>query len=97
MDELQKFLWPRNMKTFYATAEKILQLQCVYPVLRSVIVEDLVIHDREEVKQAIAKYLKGSWIELEITLFDTDEDLSMWTRLESATEVIRVNFTIKDA
>jgi len=48
------------MKTFYATAEKILQLQCVYPVLRSVIVEDLVIQDREEVKQAIAKYLKGS-------------------------------------
>ena len=44
------------MKAFYATAEKVLQIQCGNPVVRSVIKEEQLITERDHVDQAIAEY-----------------------------------------
>jgi hypothetical protein len=44
------------MKAFYATAEKVLKIQCGNPVVRSVVKEDQLITDRDHVDQAIAEY-----------------------------------------
>ena len=46
------------MKDFYATAEKVLQIQCGNPVVRAVIKEDQLISDKDSVEQAIAKYFQ---------------------------------------
>jgi hypothetical protein len=44
------------MKAFYATAEKVMRVQCGNPVVRSVIVNDQLISDRDKVDEAIAEY-----------------------------------------
>lgn len=44
------------MKAFYATAERVLQIQCGNPVVRSVVKEDQLISERDHVDQAIAEY-----------------------------------------
>ena len=44
------------MKAFYATAEKVLKIQCGNPVVRSVVKEDKLITERNHVDQAIAEY-----------------------------------------
>ena len=44
------------MKAFYATAEKVLKIQCGNPVVRSVVKEDQLISERDHVDQAIAEY-----------------------------------------
>ena len=44
------------MKAFYATAEKVLKIQCGNPVDRSVVKEDQLITKRDHVDQAIAEY-----------------------------------------
>ena len=46
------------MKVFYATAEKVLQIQCGNPVVRAVIKEDQLISEKDSVEQAIAKYFQ---------------------------------------
>ena len=38
-----------NLKVFYAKAEKILRVECGNPVVISVIVEDQLISDRDQV------------------------------------------------
>ena len=44
------------MKAFYATAEKVLQIKCGNPVVRSVIKEEQLISERDQVDAAIAEY-----------------------------------------
>ena len=44
------------MKAFYATAEKVLRIQCGNPVVRSVVKEDQLISERDHVDQAIAEF-----------------------------------------
>ena len=46
------------MKAFYATAEKVLRVQCGNPVVKSVIVEEQLLSDRDQVDEAIAKYFQ---------------------------------------
>ena len=59
IDELHRFFRAGNMKAFYATAEKVLRVQCGNPVVRSVIVDDQLISDRDQVDAAIAEYFQG--------------------------------------
>jgi hypothetical protein len=40
LGELHKYFREGNMKAFYATAEKVMRVQCGNPVVRSVIKED---------------------------------------------------------
>jgi hypothetical protein len=44
------------MKSFYATAERVLQIQCGNPVVRSVVKGDQLISESDHVAQAIAEY-----------------------------------------
>ena len=44
------------MKAFYATAERVLKIQCGNPVVRSVVKEDQLITERDHVDKAIAEY-----------------------------------------
>ena len=44
------------MKSFYATAERVLLIQCGNPVVRSVVKGDQLISERDHVDQAIAEY-----------------------------------------
>ena len=44
------------MKAFYATAEKVLQIQCGNPVVRSVVKEEQLFSKRDHVDQAIAEF-----------------------------------------
>ena len=44
------------MKGFYATAEKVILIQCGYPVVKSVIKEEQLITDRDSLDKAIVKY-----------------------------------------
>ena len=56
LDALQKHFKAGDMKAFYATAEKVLQIQCGNPVVRAVIKEDQLISEKDLVEQAIAEY-----------------------------------------
>ena len=44
------------MKAFYATAERVLQIQCGNPVVRSVVKGDQLISKRDQVDQAFPEY-----------------------------------------
>ena len=59
LDELRNLFRANNQETFYATAEKVLRVECGNPVVRSVIVEDQLISDRDQVDQVIAEYFQG--------------------------------------
>ena len=83
------------MKAFYATAEKVLRVQCGNPVVRSVIVGDQLISDRDQVDAAIAEYFQGVYGGGDHQA-DTEEDLAMWTRLETAAEETQGMFTVQD-
>ncbi len=56
LDQLQKHFKAGRMKEFYATAEKVLRVESGNPVVRSVIVGDQLISERDQVDQAIADY-----------------------------------------
>ena len=47
LDSLQKHFKAGDMKAFYATAEKVLQIQCGNPVVRAVIKEDQLISEKD--------------------------------------------------
>ena len=83
------------MKAFYATAEKVLRVQCGNPVVRSVIVNDQLISDRDQVDAAIAEYFQGVYGRDDHEV-ETEADLSMWTRMEAAVEVTQGMFTTHD-
>ena len=44
------------MKAFYATAKKVIRVQCGNPVVISVIAGDQLISERDQVDAAIAEY-----------------------------------------
>ena len=58
LDELHRYFRAGNLKAFYATAEKVLRVQCGNPVVRSVIVEDQLLSNRDQVDEAIARYFQ---------------------------------------
>ena len=82
MDELRTFFRANNLKAFYATAEKVLRVECGSPVVRSVIVEDHII-DRDQVDQAIAEYFQGVYGSADLEI-ETEGDLLMWERFQEA-------------
>ena len=92
LDELRYFFRAGNLKAFYATAEKVLRVQSGNPVVRSVIVNDQLISDRDQVDEAIAKYFQEVYAGGDHQV-DTEEDMAMWTRLEAAVEVTQGMFT----
>ncbi len=59
LDDLHQYFRAGNLKAFYATAEKILRVQSGNPVVRSVIVGDQLISERDQVDAAIAEYFQG--------------------------------------
>ena len=65
------------MKAFYTTAEKVLQIQCGNPVVRSVIKGDQLISERDHMDQAIAEYFQDVYGG-ESYQADSDENLMLW-------------------
>ena len=58
LDALTRLFRAGDMKAFYATAEKVLKIQCGNPVVRSVVKGDLLVTERDHVDQAIAEYFQ---------------------------------------
>jgi len=87
LDELRTFFRANNMKAFYAKAEKVLRVECGNPEVKSVIVEDELISDRDQVDQAIAEYFQGVYGREDLEI-ETEGDIAMWTRFESAADVM---------
>ena len=80
------------MKAFYATAEKVLRVQCGNPVVRSVIVEDQLLSDRDQVDEAIAKYFQEVYSGGD-PQEETEEDIAIWSHLEAAVDTSQGMFT----
>ena len=73
------------MKAFYATAEKVMRVQCGNPVVTSVILGNQLINDRDQVDAAIAEYFQGVYeIQDHGQQMETEEDMRMWSRFEAA-------------
>ena len=64
-------------------------------MVRSFIVEDQLISDRDQVDQAIAEYFQGVYGS-EDQQIDTEGDLAMWTRFEAAADTAQGMFTMRD-
>ena len=56
LDQLHRHFKVGNIKEFYATAEKVLRVESGNPVVKSVIVDDQLISEKDQVEQAIADY-----------------------------------------
>ena len=95
LNELHQYFRAGNMKTFYATAEKVLRVQCGNPVVRSVIADDQLISERDQVDAAIAEYFQGVYGS-EYLEAETEEDRTMWERFTEAVEATRGLFTAQD-
>ena len=80
LDTLQRHFRTGNMKAFYATAEKVLQIKCGNPVVRSVIKEEQLISERDQVDAAIAEYFQEVY-QGEDQQADSEEDMALWERL----------------
>ena len=76
------------MKAFYATAEKVMRVQCRNPVVRSVVKEEQLISERDQLDAAIAEYFQAVYVS-EDQHFDTDEDIMMWERFNEAVKATR--------
>ena len=70
------------MKAFYATAEKVLKIQCGNPVVRSVVKDEQLITERNHVDQAIAEYFQEVYGGGEDHQADSDASIMLWERLE---------------
>ena len=68
------------MKEFYATAEKVLRVESGNPVVRSVIKEEQLISEKDQVEQAIADYFQEVY-GVEDRQMDDGADLALWERL----------------
>ena len=95
ISEMHKQFRAGNMKAFYATAEKVMRVQCGNPVVRSVIKEDQLISERDQVDAAIAEYFKGVYGSEDLEA-ETDEDRLMWERFTEAVEATQGLFTAQD-
>ena len=80
------------MKAFYATAEKVMRVQCGNPVVRSVIVGDQLLSERDQVDAAIAEYFQGVYGSEDLHE-ETDEDILMWERFTEAVEATQGLFS----
>ena len=56
LDQLHRHFKAGNIKEFYATAEKVLRVESGNPVMKSVIVGDQLISEKDQVEQVIADY-----------------------------------------
>ena len=83
LNQLHKYFREGNMKAFYATAEKVMRVQCGNPVVRSVTKEDQLISERDQVDAAIAEYFQGVYISEDLPE-ETDEDRMMWDQFNEA-------------
>jgi hypothetical protein len=93
LNQLHKYFRESNMKAFYVTAEKVMRVQCGNPVVRSVIKEDQLISERDQVDAAIAEYFQGVYGSEDLPE-ETDEDRTMWERFNEAVDATRGMFTI---
>ena len=80
------------MKASYATAEKVMRVKSGNPIVRSVIVGDQLISERDQVDAAIAEYFQGVYGSEDLEI-ETDEDILMWERLTEAVEATQGLFT----
>ena len=77
LNDLHKYFREGRMKAFYATAEKVMRVQCGNPVIRSVIADDQLISEKDQVDAAIAEYFQGVYGSEDLQI-ETDEDRMMW-------------------
>ena len=56
LDQLHRHFKAGNIKEFIATGEKVLRVESGNPVVKSVIVGDQLISEKDQVEQAIADY-----------------------------------------
>ena len=64
-------------------------------MVKSVIKEDQLISERDQVDQAIADYFQEVYAR-DAPMADSDAEILMWTRLEAAAEAIQGMFTDAD-
>ena len=95
LDQLQRHFRAGNIKEFYATAEKVLRVESGNPVVRSVIKDDQIISERDQVDQAIADYFQEVYGDEERQA-DSEESMALWTRLEAVAEMALGMFTTQD-
>jgi hypothetical protein len=96
LDALTKHFRAGDMKAFYATAEKVLKIQCGNPVVRSVVKGDQLVTERDHVDQAIAEYFQEVYGGGEDFQMNADENTAMWERLEIMAESALEMFTAGD-
>ena len=70
-------------------------MECGNPEVRSVIVGDQLISDRDQVDQAIAEYFQGVYGREDLET-ETDGDLLMWERFQEAADAMQGMFTMRD-
>ena len=83
------------MKAFYATAEKVMRVQCGNPVVRSVISEDQLISERDQVDATIAEYFQAVYGSEDLHE-ETEENRLMWERFNEAVEATQGMLTTQD-
>ena len=83
------------MKEFYATAEKVLRVESGNPVVKSVIKDEQLISEKDQVEQAIADYFQEVYGG-EDRPMEADTDLALWERLEAAADASLGLFTDSD-
>ena len=84
------------MKAFYATAEKVLKIQCGTLVVRSVVKGDQLVTERDHVDQAIAEYFQEVYSGGEDRQADSDASIMLWERLEMMEDSVQRLFTPAD-
>ena len=87
LGELHQHFRAGNMKAFYSTAERVMRVQCGNPVVRSFIVVDQLISDRDQVDAANAEYFQAVYGSEEPHI-ETEGDIAMWSRFKTAAEAI---------
>ena len=83
------------MKAFYATAEKVLQIKCGNPVVSSVIKDEQLISERDQVDAAIADYFQEVYRDEERQA-DSEASMAMLTSLEAVAEMALGMFSMQD-
>ena len=70
-------------------------MECGNPVVRSVIVGEQLISDRDQVDQAIAKYFRGVYGREDLEA-ETEGDRMMWERFQEAACAMQGMFSMRD-
>ena len=77
LDQIHRHFKAGNIKEFYATAEKVLRVETGNPVVRSVIKDEQLISEKDQVDQAIAEYFQEVYGG-EDRPMEADTDLALW-------------------